>query len=673
MSKAKTDVEAHAKGGNKANDTQVKEVKDKRSIKDIDVSGFIRKLSSGLMIPIALLPIAGLFLGVGAGFENVYLQASGAETTAGSWGYIFTIFKMIGDMIFGNLPILFCLGVALAFSDDSGIAVFTGIIAWIVFNATQSAFIWDYGHIEELVDGSWVDAGLGSGALVSMSSWAHIDGLADNQRFVSDGYSVGPYLNGMVPSSVVAANIGITSMQTSVFGGILMGFWAAYMYNKFNEFEMPKVLGFFSGTRFVPIITFLTVPLWGMFFVLIWPMVGIGLNAFGGVLLSIPYGFDAFLFGVVERSLIPFGLHHAFYTPLWYTTAGGALYEVAADGTTLTMLAGGDQNVWFEMQSQGIPFAALSNGVFNWDITGAGAGWNLINKGLSADGTTYDLLISPDGATTYAITHGMNPGQYQQGKFPFMLFGLPAAGAAMIMAAKKENRELAMSVIGASALTSFLTGITEPIEFTFLFLAPYLYYGFHIWMAGLSFFLLDLLGSHVGMTFSGGIFDYLLFGVLPDASGLGSNCLWIPVVGIIYAPIYYFFFYFMINKMDIKTPGRDDSGEVVMKTKADFRESKGIGSSDKKQAKAGKADKDEEFQKRLEILLESLGGVENLTNVNACATKLRLQVKDQTIIDFDRIKNETGAFGFSGMKGKSPMIVYGADAQKFKTQINKLK
>ncbi len=707
---------------NKANDTKVNEVKEKRSI---DVNGFIRKLSSGLMIPIALLPIAGLFLGVGAGFENVINQAYKNALDAGTvtqhqvdqYAYVFTIFKMIGDLIFGNLPVLFCLGVALAFSDDVGVAVFTGVIAWIVFNATQSAFIWDYGNmiIEDKVSnttylladssGKVLEGMRGSMELDHNLTYQIIDSGdkeivhilsatsddAGNWTWWIDGdiefkgdftmdvtsYTVGPYIDGMVPESVIASNIGIKSMQTSVFGGILMGFWAAFMYNKFYEFEMPKVLGFFSGTRFVPIITFLTVPLWGIFFVLLWPMIGIGLDAFGGLLLSIPFGFDAFLFGTVERSLIPFGLHHAFYSPLWYTSAGGALYEVSGvEGayTLGTMLAGGDQNVWFEMQNQNIPFSALQNGVFDWDITGAGSGWIVESDALSLNGTTYDVLNYNHSERIFAITSGMNPGQYQQGKFPFMLFGLPAAGAAMIMAAKKENRELAMSVIGASALTSFLTGITEPIEFTFLFLAPILYYGFHIWMAGLSFFLLDLLGSHVGMTFSGGIFDYMLFGVLPDATGLGSNCLWVPIVGILYVPIYYFFFIFMINKMDIKTPGRDDSGEVVMKTKADYRESKGKGaSSDAKSAKAGKADKDEEFQKRLEILLESLGGIDNLTNVNSCATKLRLQVKDPSVIDFDRIKKETGAFGFSGMKGKSPMIVYGADAQKFKTQINKLK
>ncbi len=611
MSKAKTDVAKHAKAG-KANDTQVKETKDRSGA----INGFIRKLSGGLMIPIALLPLAGLFLGVGAGFENVYFQVSGATSTLGSWAYIFTIFKMIGDMIFGNLPVLFCLGVALAFSDDVGVAVFTGMIAWIVFNATQSTMIWE-------------NAG-------------------------EETYQIGFYKE--VPASVVGTNIGITSMQTSVFGGILMGFWAAFMYNKFHEFEMPKVLGFFSGTRFVPIITFLTVPLWGFAFVMIWPIIGIGLEKFGTALAGMPAGIDSFLFGVVERSLIPFGLHHAFYTPLWYTSVGGTLTATGSlSGIITDNVAYGNQSIWFAMQTLGIPYSVLNNIDGNAVVNTYGS-WTAVS------GTAGLTSIQLDGVEVATLTEGVSPGAYMQGKFPFMLLGLPAAGAAMIMAAKKENREVAMSVIGAAALTSFLTGITEPIEFTFLFLSPILYYGFHIWMAGISFWALDILGSHVGMTFSGGIFDYVLFAILPDATGFHTNSWWILIIGVIYAPIYYFFFYFMIIKLDIKTPGRDDA-EVALVSKADYKAAKA----------AKKGGNDPEFERRLEVLVESLGGIDNMTSINACITKLRLEVKDNKVIDFDRIKKETGAMGFSGQKGKAPMIVYGADAIKFKTAMLKMK
>ncbi len=638
------------------------------------VKEFVQKLSRGLMIPIALLPIAGLFLGVGAGFENVVNQAIDDPIKAANAAYVFTIFKIIGQAMFDNLPILFALGVAVAFSDDVGIALFAGLVAWITFNATQSALIWDYGHVEELSTDKWVEVpGSASGNLRDISSWgsSFIDShgnLLDKYRFVTDSYSVGPYVNGLVPTSVIASNVGITSMQTSVFGGILMGFWAAFMYNKFNQFQMPKILGFFSGTRFVPIITFLTVPLIGFAFILIWPAIGIGLNLLGGVLGSVPYGFDAFAFGVIERSLIPFGLHHAFYAPLWYTSVGGSLYHFDPTGGGSLMgsaLGEGDQKVWFAFQNNGIPFSVLP-GIGS---QAAPADWTIDLNGFIDKGISYDIIVGPKGS--FAMTHGINPGQYQQGKFPFMLFGLPAAALAMIMAAKKENREMAMSVIGAAGLTAFLTGITEPIEYTFLFLAPYLYYGFHIWMAGLSFLALDALGSHVGMTFSGGIFDYVLFGVIPDATGLGANSYWIPIIGVIYAPIYYFVFYYTIIKFDIKTPGRTESNDVVMVSKADYKKSKedNKNTSGKKPKKIKKVKVDR--TPRVLELEKNLGGLENLISIEACITRLRLSVKDRTKINDDALI-KMGAQGVIG-KGRAIQVIFGAEADQFRGELKRLK
>ncbi len=618
---------------------------------------FIQKLSRGLMIPIALLPIAGLFLGVGAGFENVIKQAmEGADPVdIANAAYVFTIFKMIGDAIFGNLPILFALGVAVAFSEDVGIALFSALVAWITFNATQSTLIWDYGHIQELYgDGTH----LAEGNLREITNWGSTylgeDGnLLNGYEFVTDSYSVGPWMNGSVPAAVVATNLGITSMQTSVFGGILIGFYAAFMYNKFSKVQMPKVLGFFSGTRFVPIITFLTVPIIGFAFILVWPAIGIGLNYMGSALGQVPYGFDAFIFGVIERSLIPFGLHHAFYAPLWYTTVGGAMY--ATDGFSLGELVyQGDQGIWFGMQALGIPFSDLGDIVHHNQFVGQ----------IVEDGVKYDVLTASDGSL-YAITHGINPGQYQQGKYPFMLLGLPAAAAAMIFAAKKENRQVAMSVIGAAGVTSFLTGITEPIEFTFLFLAPYLYYGFHIWMAGISFWLMDALGSHVGMTFSGGIFDYVLFGILPDATGLHSNSWWIPSLAVIYAPIYFIVFYTAIIKFDIKTPGRAD-GELKMVSKADYKESKG-GSS----KASSKKDKANDRIERVLELEKNLGGLENLTSIEACITRLRLSVADRSKVNDDALV-AMGAQGVVG-KGKAIQIIFGAEADVFRGELKELR
>lgn len=564
----------------------IKTIKENR-IKKGAVKEFFQKLSRGLMLPIALLPIAGLFLGVGAGIENVMIQ-NGVDPLSTAM-LPFTIIKQIGDVIFGNLPVLFAIGIAIAFTEDAGVAALAGFVGWVVFNQTQNALIWDYGVasfelistqdptqilsvrgdeiVEVLAKEGVIIAGLeniiadytrylGSSSSVVETAVALIndDGtyVVHSTTTVVDSYGA-LWFRGTVPSSVIGTNVGIKSMQTSVFGGIALGSLVAFLYNKFHTFQMPKVLGFFSGTRFVPIITFLLAPVLGMLFLMLWPIIGIGLDTFGKSLASAPAGVDAMAFGYIERILIPFGLHHAFYTPLWYTSVGGELtLQLAGEARENAItLAQGNQSIWFALTEQGVNFK---------DITSA----EVINGFHKLEMENGDI---------YRLTAGVNPGAYMQGKFPFMMFGLPAAGAAMIMAAKKENRQMAISIIGAAAFTSFLTGITEPIEFTFLFLAPWLFFGFHAVMASASFWVLDLVGAHVGMTFSGGIFDIILFGVLPDVSGMNANHWHIYWLGAIYAPIYYFVFYFAITKFDLATPGRVSS-DVSLKSKADYKAKK---------------------------------------------------------------------------------------------------
>ncbi len=610
-------------------------VKQKADVKGF-ITAFFSKLSRGLMLPIAMLPVAGLFLGVGAGIENVIKQfmdssASGFDALV----FVPHAVSQIGDVIFGNLPTLFCLGVAIAFAEEAGVAVFAAFIGWIVFNATQSTMIWENGHWDLITDPA-------------------------NPIWVSDSFKIFWFKE--VPTSVVGTNVGITSMQTSVFGGITIGLFVAFLYNKFHTIELPNVIGFFSGSRFVPIITFLTVPLVGIGFLAVWPIFGMGLDWFGSSLLGLPFGIDAFIFGAVERSLIPFGLHHAFYTPLWYTSAGGTLTAISPDAmdTLGAQTAYGDQGVWFAFQTLGIPYSILNHvDSTSWVENGNGF-WQAVSTN---DGVTNIMWKASEGDTGVVfatVTEGLNPGQYQQGKFTFMLFGLPAAGAAMIMAAKKENRQVAMSVIGASAITSFLTGITEPIEFTFLFLAPYLYYGFHVWMAAFSFMFLDILGSHIGMTFSGGIFDYFLFGLLPSWTGFHTTPYWVLLLGAAYAPIYYFVFYIVIQKMDIKTPGRGE-GEVVMVSKADYKAAKGGNS----EAKGSSFMDDPKWTARADELLEKLGGLDNLKSIAACITRLRVTVADPEVVDYDGIV-AMGAKGTVGKGKAAQQHIFGSEADQFK-------
>ncbi len=589
-----------------------------RNVKETRVApggmkSFFQKLSRGLMLPIAILPIAGLFLGVGAGIENIMRDVIGISE-ANQWYLLPQTIETIGDIIFGNLPILFAIGIAIAFAEDAGVAAFTAFVSWIVFNATQSIFIWD--------------------------------GVVENTKQVL-WYSE-------VPNSVITSNVGITSLQTSVFGGIIVGWASAFIYKKFRTLTLPTVLGFFNGTRSVPIIALLTMPLLGFAFLLIWPVFGVALERFGTVLASAPYGLDALTFGLVERALIPFGLHHAFYTPLWYTSVGGSFYVIDTATGAQVASSFGNQNIWFAIQSYGLDYNSLLNGDVWMDSTIAGF----------TDGY---WMYAPDGSMytnsagqAFVMTEGINPGAYLQGKYPIMIFGLPAAGAAMIMAAKKENREVAFSIIGAAAFTSFLTGITEPIEFTFLFLAPMLYV-FHVIMAGISFWVLDLLHVSTGLTFSGGIIDYVIYGVLSNATGFHTSAWIIPLVGIVYIPIYYFGFYFYIVKMDIQTPGRGD-GEIKMVSKKDYLDSKEKNSSSSTTEKSKNP-----REERILELIENLGGMDNLDSIDACITRLRLTVKKRELV------NDQGliSMGAKGVVGKTAAIqvIFGAEADIFKTEL----
>lgn len=603
---------------------------------------FFSKLSRGLMVPIALLPIAGLFLGIFAGIENIML-VSGVDANS-SWFLLTSVFKTIGEVVFANLPLLFAIGVAIAFTEDSGIAAFSAVVGWLTFNAAQSIFI----H---------TTAGGGTSVL-----------------WYSD-----------VPSSVITQNVGITSMNSSVFGGLSVGFLVAWVYNKFHTTQMPKVLGFFSGTRLVPILTFMFTPVIGFIFVAIWPAIGMGLESFGAALSKAPAQLDAFAFGFIERALIPFGLHHAFYTPLWYTSVGGSMYLVDASGSLVGGQATeGNQSIWFAINSAaGMTFdgfldidvtslnsiqSALASA--NLDSSLAQPIYDAANKlGLTG---VWQVQVSSSTGSIALMTEGVRPGAYMQGKYPIMMFGLPAAGLAMIHAVKgKENRQVAGSVIIAAAATSFLTGITEPIEYTFLFLAPWLFWGFHAVMAGLSFWILALLGSSVAVTFSGGIIDYSLYGILPDATGQGVHSYWIIAVGAVFAPIYYFVFKWSILRFDLKTPGRSEDAKMV--TKADYLANKGSDSnSGKKDKKDKKGSQDSgPSPERVQQLLENLGGMENLDSIDACITRLRLSVNDRSKVNDEELK-KMGAVGVVG-GGRAIQVIFGAEADAFKVKLLAIK
>lgn len=616
--------------------------------------GFLSKLSKGLMLPIAVLPIAGLFLGIGSGIINIF-DTVGLDKETNPWYLIPIIMRDIGNIIFATLPALFCVAIAIAYTDDAGIAAFTGFLGYVVFCVSQAVLIFEN-----------VDA---NGVLINY----HILWYDE------------------VPTSVVGQTLGITSLQTSVFGGIAVGFVAAWLYNRFSTLRLPNFLGFFNGTRSVPIIAFMFMPLVAFIFLATWPLIGTWLDSFGQLLLGMNYGFDALLFGIIERALVPFGLHHAFYTPLWFTSVGGQIIAVDPSTGQQLVVSAGDENMWFAIQNYGLDYNSLntqywveandtilnltgmSNNYWVFDPNAAGgASTNINDYLLPSQNLDFN---SGTNECVYFITSGAHPGQYLQGKYQFMIFALPAAGAAMIMCAKKENREMAMSLIGAAVLTTFLTGITEPIEFTFLFLAPMLYV-FHVLMCGISFWVDDLLQVSAGMTFSGGIIDYCLYGILPLATGYNTAAWIIIPIGIIYMPIYYFFFRWYILKFDIQTPGRGDSDDdMKLVSKKDYLESKDAKKENKNLPKGKKGYFDESNPRfeRTVSLLGYLGDFDNLKSINSCITRLRLSVVDVSKIDEESLKKKLGAKGIMKLSGGSVQVIFGAEADIFKVELQMLK
>lgn len=554
---------------------------------------YLQRIGKAIMLPIAALPIAGILLGVGgallgiAGLENapaVYKPLISFVNiplvTA-----ILTIMKNIGDIVFGNLPILFAVGVAVGLAKkDKGTAALASIFGFIVMNQVISSLL----------------------------------SLGLTQLGVVTPDNLGDY------SSYVTTNLGIFTLNMSVFGGIITGIVTAILHNRFHQIQLPAVIGFFSGSRFVPIVTALAMAIVGAALAFIWPVVQNGISVLSNLVREAG-SIGTFFYGLIERALIPFGLHHVFYTPFWY----GSFVEgqVLVDGVYQTV-AGANTAYFAQLSSM-------------TDLVGA-----------SAD--TMHTIIS--GTT-----------RFMAGKFPFMMFGLPAAALAMYRTANPKKKKVVGSLLISAAVTSFLTGITEPLEFTFLFVAPVLYV-VHCVLAGLSFMLMDVLNVFIGMTFSGGLIDFSLFGILPAGAGVPTNWIRVILVGIVYAVIYYFAFSFIIKKFNLKTPGRDDNEEdPKLYSKADFQKAKGLDGSSKNSSTGNASN---EITENAPHVLAALGGEENIVSVDACITRLRVEVKDKSKVDKDSLKS-LGATGVVEV-GNGIQAIFGVKADRYKNEINNI-
>lgn len=533
------------------------------------IFGVLQRVGRSFMLPIAVLPVAGLLLGIGSSFTN--------ETTIATYGLqgilgngtvlhaLLIIMSKAGNVIFDNLPIIFAVGVAIGMAKaEKEVAALSAMISFFVMHASINAVLLLAGKV------------------------------------LADGTIAPDVLEG-----TIASVCGIQTLQMGVFGGILVGLGVAALHNRFYKIELPNALSFFGGSRFVPIISTVTYVGIGILMYFIWPAVQNGIFALGGLVTGTGY-FGTLIFGIIKRALIPFGLHHVFYMPFWQTAVGGTMM---VDGNLIQ----GGQNIFF---------AQLASS----DVTH-----------FSADAT-----------------------RYFSGEFIFMIFGLPGAALAMYRCAKPEKKKAAGGLLLSAALACMFTGITEPIEFSFLFVAPMLFV-VQVILAGSAYMVAHILNIAVGLTFSGGLLDLVIFGVLQG----NAKTSWIRIIpaGIVYFLLYYVLFSFLIKKFDLKTPGReDDDEETKLYTKADVN-------ARRTEAKEGESCSQAENSKdsRSAAIAMGMGGRNNITSVDCCATRLRCSIADSSLVD-EKLLKSTGAVGVI-VKGQGIQIIYGPQVTVIKSEL----
>ncbi len=519
------------------------------------IFGVLQRVGRSFMLPIALLPIAGLLLGIGSSFTNATTietyKLGGIIYEGGILYTILDIMAKTGSAVFDNLALLFAIGVAIGMAKkEKEVAALSGAVAYLIMHTAISALIMANGGVEAMAENSTTTA------------------------------------------------LGIPTLQMGVFGGIIVGLGVAALHNRFYKIQLPQVLSFFGGTRFVPIISSLVFLLVGVIMYFVWPIVQGWIASLGNLVLASGYA-GTWIYGIIERALIPFGLHHVFYMPFWQTEVGGSM---VIDGNLIQ----GAQNIFFA------ELASKSTEAFSVSAT-----------------------------------------RFMSGKFPFMIFGLPAAALAMYRTARPEKRKIVGGLLLSAALTAMLTGITEPIEFTFLFVSPILYV-IHCILAGLSYMLMHIFNVGVGMTFSGGLIDLTLFGILQGNAK--TNWLWVVIIGLLYAVVYYFLFGIMIRKLDLKTPGREaDNEETKLYTRKDVEA--------RKVSRVSGTSEDITSA----LILHGLGGKENIADLDCCATRLRVTVKNPAHVSEAHLKRS----GASGVirKGEGIQVIYGPQVSVIKSNL----
>lgn len=520
------------------------------------VLNIMQRIGKSFMLPIAILPIAGLLQGVAMALTNQsMISAYQLESVLGEGTLIYSfmlILKNVASAIFADLPLIFAAGISLGMAKkEKGVAVLSAVIAFFVMHTTINSML--------MLDG----------------------------QILSDGAIANDVIQGTITSMC-----GIQTLEMGAFGGILVGLGVSFLHNRYYKIEFPNVFSFFGGTRFVPIISTLVFIVVGIVMFYIWPIIQNSIYSLGHFIMGTGY-IGTFIFGVIKRCLVPFGLHHLFYLPFWQTAVGGSM---VVDGT----LVNGAQNIFFAQMTDP----------------------NLIHYSVEAT-------------------------RYFTGEFIFMIFGLPGAALAMYQCANSKNKKACGGLLLTAALTSMFTGITEPIEFSFIFVAPILF-GVQVLLAGSAYMIAHILNITVGLTFSGGLIDFIMFGVLQGQSK--TNWMMIIPVGIVYFLLYYIIFKYLIIKYDLKTLGRDDYKKINV-----FKDTE--------------KPKDENTTVDLQsaYVIRGLGGRNNFKELDCCVTRLRATIIDMNKIDEGLLK-QSGAAGVV-CSGEVIQVIYGPRASIIKAKL----
>lgn len=549
------------------------------------------------MLPIAILPIAGLLLGIGGAIGANVPKTSNLQILA-------NIFKAMSQVVFDSLPILFCVAITITFSKDRGAAAFCSLLAYLVFCSIQVPFIQTTNNE------------------VTSIMWFHKDKT--------------------VVQSITTTLFGFTNLQTSIFGGIIIGFVASFLYNKISKVKLPTALDFFSGVRLVPIVLIPTVTLVAILFLIFWPWVGYGISIIGQNIQKAPYGTGGLLYGILGRSLMPFGLHHIPIILAYQTDFGGVLYKQDLLNALINNGVSKDSNIYQSIESA---FIGTS-------IVGDQNIWNFINS------LNFNSLPNLNGTSTPIFewfTKNLNvyAGKYTQ-DYPTYMGACMGIGVALILVAEKNNRKLVSSIVCSAMVVAFLTGITEPLEYTFLFCAAPLYYLIYVPLSGISYMLMELSHAHVGVGFARGFIDLIIYGAIPIAKG--TNFFWAFPIAIGEGVITGFSFYYLIKKFNFSTPGRNDN-KIELITKNKYKEIKSSSINPKSVA-----------SEKVTKLITALGGINNIENVTACATRLRVSLKNSSSVRTNSFK-ELGSKG-EFLKEKAIQIIFGGEASILSDQIN---